>query len=220
MAPYSSTLAWKIPWMEEPGRLQSMGSWRVGHNWATSLSCIGEGNGNPLQCSCLGYPRGGRAWWAAVYGVAQSRTWLKRLSSSSRTTKRKSYHAKTNYCCGSYRLAWREGSIFQVISCTPHARLWFALLICFSIYATSWAEAASTVNIKWLNTFKWLNVCYSMVILQAPSHFYRVQTSKWNRDATNINTAAFSKSLIVATIPAISPETQYWVYHLSKKGKS
>ena len=48
-----------------------------------SLSCIGEGNGNPLQCSCLENPRDGGAWWAAVYGVAQSQTWLKRLSSSS-----------------------------------------------------------------------------------------------------------------------------------------
>ena len=48
-----------------------------------SLSCIGEGNGNPLQCSCLENPRDGGAWWAAVYGFAQSRTWLKRLSSSS-----------------------------------------------------------------------------------------------------------------------------------------
>ena len=48
-----------------------------------SLSCIGEGNGNPLQCSCLENARGGGAWWAAVYGVAQSWTWLKRLSSSS-----------------------------------------------------------------------------------------------------------------------------------------
>ena len=46
-------------------------------------ACIGEGNGNPLQCSCLENPRDGRAWWAAVYGVAQSRTRLKRLSSSS-----------------------------------------------------------------------------------------------------------------------------------------
>ena len=46
-----------------------------------SLSCIGEGNGNPLQCSCLENPRDGEAWWAAVYGVAQSRTLLKRLSS-------------------------------------------------------------------------------------------------------------------------------------------
>ena len=48
-----------------------------------SLSCIGEGNGNPLQCSCLENPRDGGAWWVAVYGVAQSRTRLKRLSSSS-----------------------------------------------------------------------------------------------------------------------------------------
>ena len=47
-----------------------------------SLSCIGEGNGNPLQCSCLENPRDGGAWWAAVYGVSQSRTRLKRLSSS------------------------------------------------------------------------------------------------------------------------------------------
>ena len=46
-----------------------------------SLSCFGEGNGNPLQCSCLENPRDGGAWWAAVYGVAQSQTRLKRLSS-------------------------------------------------------------------------------------------------------------------------------------------
>ena len=85
VAPHSSTLAWKIPWTEEPGRLQSMWSRRIRHDWATSLSlsCIGEGNGNPLQCSCLANPRDGEAWWAAVYGVAQSRTWLKWLSSSS-----------------------------------------------------------------------------------------------------------------------------------------
>ena len=49
-----------------------------------SLSCMGEGNGNPLQCSCLENPRDGGAWWAAVYGVAQSWTRLKRLSSSSK----------------------------------------------------------------------------------------------------------------------------------------
>ena len=79
MAPHSSTLAWKIPWTEESGRLQSMGSLRVGHDLATSLSLsyIGEGNGSPLQCSCLENPRDRGAWWAAVYGVAQSRTQLK-----------------------------------------------------------------------------------------------------------------------------------------------
>ena len=84
MAPHSSTLAWKIPWMEEPGGLQSMGL--LGSEWLHFhflLSCIGEGNGNPLQCSCLENPRDWGAWWAAVYGIAQSRTCLKRLSSSS-----------------------------------------------------------------------------------------------------------------------------------------
>ena len=134
MAPHSSTLAWKIPWMQEPGRLKSMGSLRVGHDWVTSLfftfmhwrrkwqptpvllpgkshgwsSLVGcspwgcwesdtaewlhfhfslsyteEGNGNPLQYSCLENPRDGGAWWAAIYGVTQSQTRLKRLSSSS-----------------------------------------------------------------------------------------------------------------------------------------
>ena len=84
MAPQSSTLAWKIPWMEEPGRLQSMESLIL-----TRLSnfnftfMLGEGNSNPLLCSCLENPRDGGAWWEAVYGVAQSWTRLKQLSSSS-----------------------------------------------------------------------------------------------------------------------------------------
>ena len=51
--------------------------------WLSSIPCIGEGNGNPLQCSCLENPRDRGAWWAAIYGVAQSGTQLKRLSSSS-----------------------------------------------------------------------------------------------------------------------------------------
>ena len=87
MAPHSSTLAWKIPWAEEPGRLQSMGLLRVGTterlHFRFSLSCIGEGNGNPLQCSCLDNPRDGGAWWAAIYEVAQSWTRLKRLGGAS-----------------------------------------------------------------------------------------------------------------------------------------
>ena len=85
MVTHSSTLGWKIPWTEEPGRLQSMGSLGIGHDWATSLSllCTAEGNGSPFQCSCLENPRDGGAWWAAVYRVALSRTWLTWLSSSS-----------------------------------------------------------------------------------------------------------------------------------------
>ena len=87
MATHSSTLAWKIPGTEEPGGLQSMGRWESGMtewlHFHFLLSCIGEGNGNPLQCSCVDNPRDTGAWWAAVFGVAQSWTRLKRLSSSS-----------------------------------------------------------------------------------------------------------------------------------------
>ena len=76
MAPHSSTLAWKIPWMEEPGRLQSMGSLESDtterFHFHFLLSFIGEGNGNPLQCSCLENPMDGGAWWAAGHGVARS----------------------------------------------------------------------------------------------------------------------------------------------------
>ena len=83
MTTHSSVLAWRIPCTEEPHRLQSMGSLRVRHDWWTSLSRTGEGNGHPLQCSCLENPRDGGAWWAAVYGVPQSPAQLKWLSSSS-----------------------------------------------------------------------------------------------------------------------------------------
>ena len=68
MATHSSTLAWKIPWTEQPGGLQSMGSLWVRQDWATSLSHIGEGNGNPLQCSCLENPRDGEVWLAVSMG--------------------------------------------------------------------------------------------------------------------------------------------------------
>ena len=100
-------------WTGRPGMLRFMGSQRVGHNWVTDLTdwtdsqinkyllkttrsvskqskhiekgrSPGEGNGSPLQCSCLGNPRDGGARWAAVYGVTQSWTRLKWLSSSSR----------------------------------------------------------------------------------------------------------------------------------------
>ena len=81
MAPHFSTLAWKIPWTEAPGRLQSMGSLRVRHNRATSLSLFTfmhwRRKWQPTPVFLLENPRDGVAWWAAVYGVAQSRTRLK-----------------------------------------------------------------------------------------------------------------------------------------------
>ena len=87
MAPHSSTLAWKIPWTESlvgcsPWGREELDTTELLH-FDFSLSCIGEGNGNPLQYSCLENPRDGGAWLAAVNGAAKSRTRLKRLSSSS-----------------------------------------------------------------------------------------------------------------------------------------
>ena len=97
---FSLIISWRRQWHPTPvllpgkshGRRSLVGCSPWGHeesdtterlHFHFSLSCIGERNGNPLQCSCLENPKDGGAWWAAVYGVAQSRTRLKRLSSSS-----------------------------------------------------------------------------------------------------------------------------------------
>ena len=102
MAPHSSTLAWKIPWVEEPGRLQSMGSLGVGHDWATSLSLFTFMHWRKWQPTPVFLPgesqeRG--AWWAAVYGVAQSQTWLKRLSSSRISNTVWSHNGQSEHPC-------------------------------------------------------------------------------------------------------------------------
>ena len=122
MAPHSSTLAWKIPWTED---LVGCSPW--GHeeldtteqlHFHFSLSCIGEGNGNPLQCSCLENPRDGGAWWAAVHGIAQSRTQLKRLSSSS-SSKRNWEQQKT-----------QSDRLLQIVIFSPFEELqWLCLLV-------------------------------------------------------------------------------------------
>ena len=83
MAPHCSPLAWKIPWMEEPGRLQSMGLLKVGHDRATSLSLFAFAHWRRKWQPTPENPRDRGAWWAAVYGITQSRTRLKWLSSSS-----------------------------------------------------------------------------------------------------------------------------------------
>ena len=122
MATHFSILAWKIPWMEEPGGLQSMRSLESDTterlHFHFSLSCIGEGNGNPLQCSCLENPREGGAWWAAVYGVAQSRTRLKRLSNqeSRRATRRAKYQ-----CSGGQFISPHKSSLLILVQ-TPKVR--------------------------------------------------------------------------------------------------
>ena len=87
MATHSSTLAWKIPWMEGPGGLQSMGSLGVGYDWATSLSLFTfmhwRRKWQPTPVFLPGESQGRGSWWAAIYGVTQSRIRLKWLSSSS-----------------------------------------------------------------------------------------------------------------------------------------
>ena len=94
--PHTSKVATHSTCLENP---MSGGAWqaavrgvaksqtRLSDHFHFSLSCIGEGNGNPLRCSCLENPRDGGVWWAAIYGVAQGRTRLKRFSSSSRSSK-------------------------------------------------------------------------------------------------------------------------------------
>ena len=96
-----------------------------------SFSCIGEGNGNPLQCSCLENPRDGGACWAAVYGVAQSQTWLKRLSSSSSRSPWEGNGNPLQYSClekSTYRGHW-WASVHGVEKChTQLKRLTLAYL--------------------------------------------------------------------------------------------
>ena len=113
------------PW----GRWESDSTERLHFHF--SLSCIGERNGNPLQCSCLENPRDGGAWWAAIHGVAQSWTRLKRLSSSSTvqwglkesvTTERLSTHRRPTILCAN------TGQMYSMLLCKhrlylilPHA---------------------------------------------------------------------------------------------------
>ena len=81
-----------------------------------SLSCIGEGNGSPLQCSCLENPRDRGAWWAAIYGVAQSRTRLKRLSSSS--------PLGVTVCCSPTGMGWWGSPAPSTVQGQPPFVLW------------------------------------------------------------------------------------------------
>ena len=101
MAAHSSTLAWKIPWMEEPGRLQSMEWLRVRHDWGTSLSLFPfmhwRRKWQPTPVFLPGESQGRGAWWAAIYGVAQSRTRLKWLSSSSSSSSSSIWEPNTSF---------------------------------------------------------------------------------------------------------------------------
>ena len=141
MAPHSSAFAWRIPGVEEPGRLQSMGSLESDMterlHFHFSLSCIGEGNGNPLQCSCLENPREGKPGWlpsmglhrvghdwsnaaaaaAAVTTIQNNKLWSMRcVRFSSTLTKRQSFINPTSLslttsCPNHIQNFWQCGSI-------------------------------------------------------------------------------------------------------------
>ena len=132
MAPHSSTFAWRIPWTEEPGRLQSIGSLESDMterlHFHFSLSCTGEGNGNLLQCSCLENPKDREAWWAAVYGVAQSWTRLKRLSSSSSSmvyidSYSQNKQNKISKIVACFCRSVSEACLMYILTCRPCSRV-------------------------------------------------------------------------------------------------
>ena len=110
-----------------------------------SFSCIGEGNGNPLQCSCLDNPRDGGAWWAAIYGVTQSRTRLKWLSSSSSTITLQLWFYKTSLV-PHFKLMWADSLIrrpcpqkewfHNLIFITPPSRQ--QELILYGVFTSKW----------------------------------------------------------------------------------
>ena len=102
------------------------------------FSCTGEGNGNPLQCSCLENPRDGGAWWAAVSGVAQSQTWLTQLGSSSSSSSVQSLS-----CVQLFATPWTaacKASLSIINSCSPSQ--WCLLTISSSVVPfSSWLQS-------------------------------------------------------------------------------
>ena len=149
-----------------------MGSQRVEHDWPTftfhnkiiyhhiGVLCVGEGNGNLLQCSCLEDPKNGGAWWAAVYGVAQSRTWLKQFSSSS--SSRCSIVNSVTYSIRFFTVwATREVPFYQLLKLiqelTQHIFLEHFCEPCFEVEKISWFGSFRYQQLQRLYTyqFKW-----------------------------------------------------------------
>ena len=141
MAPHSSTVAWKIPWTEESGRLQSMGSLRVGHDFTFTFTfhfhALEKGMATRSRVLAWRIPRMRGAWRAAVYGVAQSWTWPKRLSSSSIKKKNQSVLINTTDYCFSELFPPVHTLIFLVSFFLLHLVFlrgepqFFLLILCF-----------------------------------------------------------------------------------------
>ena len=203
MASHSSTLSWKIPWTAEPGGLQFMGSLRVRQaerlHFHFSLSCIGEENGNPLQCSCLENPRDGRAWWVSIYGVAQSKTGLKWLSSSSikQTVPR--------YCVISLPCTWAIVSGNSCCCCSVTKS-------CL-IFGTPWTAACQTslsltifqfvqVHIHWIGDA--IQLSHPLKPSSLPSVFQSIRVFS-KKSAVHIRWPKYWSFTF-----SVSPSNEYW----------
>ena len=116
-----------------------------------SLSCIGEGNGNSLQCSCLENPRDGGAWWAAVYRFAQSWTRLKRLSSSSsKDLLRRFFYVYPDVHIDSWRMNIQFYNIFNQIKFINLSSFWLVLFLHFIKEITSFSSAKKNSHLSFL----------------------------------------------------------------------
>ena len=143
-----------------------------------SLSCIGEGNGNPLQCSCLENPRDGGAWWAAVYGVVQSRTRLKWLSSSS--SLKKWWRTCLQHLKTSCIIKIDEQSINQSVVYPEYCRL-CTIMFCPQQIKNKCPLTSASIPFP---LFKWMKLhpLYSNFTLTQTSIYRELSTSVcWNK---------------------------------------
>ena len=147
MAPHSSTLAWKIPWTEEPGRLQSMGSLGVGHNWATSLSLFTfmhwRRKWQPTPVFLPGESQGQGSL------VSQSRTWLNRLSSSSSIVENLSLMASHSSTLA-WKIPWTEEPGGLVVHGVARSRTWLSdFTFTFQFHALEKEMATHSSILAW-----------------------------------------------------------------------
>ena len=175
MAPHSSTLAWKIPWTEVPGRLQSMGSLGVGHDWATSLSLFTflhwRRKWQPTPVFLPGESQGRGAWWAAVYGVAQSRTQLKRLSKVILILI--AHFQSINWDLGAPTLNNHTGLTSDISRApslwlqkmTPNSRTWWLqVLPGVKHFKILLASIFSIIYWNWIRSFQFWKFCISVLL--------------------------------------------------------
>ena len=220
MAPHSSTFAWKIPWTEEPGRLQSMRSRRVRHNWATSLSLSRftflhwRRKWQPTPVFLPEESQGRGAWRAAVYGVAQSWTRLKRLSTSSSSC----HIYEQCFISWLYDLHNNVNSYFlsNKILCTKKKKKASGViefkkerLRAFWIFSTAWKSLQSS-HFSFLPPFSWPNLLQYLLSQEesglTPLIPVGLEAALLQRWGQTLNTGQGTRSLLFAF-----PESSHWL---------